>query len=244
MTERPSKGRDDVPQDIRWEKCLAPASPLVRGYDQVVWMDADILINPEAPDVAAEVPLEKIGGVDEYATPSPEERRVANRLMEAHWRSRGHQVQTCQGARHYYRYCDLPGDYDQVLQGGVMVYSPDRHTDLFLEVYDIYARVSDDYPNRNGEMPVFSYECLLRDLVHWLDYRYNMLWIYALQLERPHLFEKPAGWRRRLQKWRLYCPEREKRRFLRRTLERNHFLHFAAAVHDMEYADPRFRLRG
>jgi hypothetical protein len=56
-----------------WQKCLIFSDPRVQNYDQVVWVDADVLINPNSPDITLGVPLEKIGVVDEAASPSKEE---------------------------------------------------------------------------------------------------------------------------------------------------------------------------
>src|SRR5512144_2432423 len=55
-----------------WQKCLILSQPFSRDYDRLVWVDLDILINPLAPDICQGVPIEKVGGVDEYSIPTPE----------------------------------------------------------------------------------------------------------------------------------------------------------------------------
>ncbi len=55
-----------------WQKCLILGQPLVQQYEQVVWLDSDILPNPEAPSVADFVPVERVGAVDEYSMPTRE----------------------------------------------------------------------------------------------------------------------------------------------------------------------------
>src|ERR1051326_5161639 len=61
---------DDTPRALArspaWQKCLVLQPSVAAGYDRVVWLDADIVVNPDAPAVAAEVPIEKIGAVDEF----------------------------------------------------------------------------------------------------------------------------------------------------------------------------------
>ena len=58
-----------------WQKCLVLSHPNVKSYDQVAWVDSDILINPTSPNVFKDVPLEMIGAVDLYATPNVEDYR-------------------------------------------------------------------------------------------------------------------------------------------------------------------------
>ena len=55
-----------------WQKCLVASAPEVAGYDRLIWMDADVVVNPSAPSITACVPPEAVGAVDEFATPSRE----------------------------------------------------------------------------------------------------------------------------------------------------------------------------
>src|SRR5437016_2609859 len=55
-----------------WQKCLILGQPFAARYERIVWVDADILISPTAPAVTDDVPLERIGAVDEFATPTPQ----------------------------------------------------------------------------------------------------------------------------------------------------------------------------
>jgi hypothetical protein len=48
-----------------WQKCLILDG--LTQYDRVVWIDADIVINPHSPPIP-EIPIEKIGAVDESAS--------------------------------------------------------------------------------------------------------------------------------------------------------------------------------
>jgi hypothetical protein len=55
-----------------WLKCLILGLPETSSYDQVVWVDADILINnQDAPDICSFVPQDRIGGVEAYSYPTP-----------------------------------------------------------------------------------------------------------------------------------------------------------------------------
>ena len=57
-----------------WQKCLVLGDAIAAGRDRIVWIDADVMINPTAPDITVGVPAEKIGAVDEHAFPTPERR--------------------------------------------------------------------------------------------------------------------------------------------------------------------------
>ena len=55
-----------------WQKCLILSQPCVQCYEQVVWMDADILINHRrALNVFDDVPVEKVGAAEEFRKHAP-----------------------------------------------------------------------------------------------------------------------------------------------------------------------------
>ena len=72
-----------------WQKCLILERPFAASYDRIVWVDADVVINPAAPDITAGVPRERVGAVDEYATPTPELHRQTLEKLYAHWDALG-----------------------------------------------------------------------------------------------------------------------------------------------------------
>ena len=49
-----------------WQKCLILSQGFASDYKTVVWIDSDIVINDNAPDVAIGVPANKVGAVDAY----------------------------------------------------------------------------------------------------------------------------------------------------------------------------------
>jgi hypothetical protein len=72
-----------------WQKCLVMSHPKARIYDQIAWVDADILINPKSPDIFASVPVELVGAVDAYATPTAEDHRIGLERLYKHWTAHG-----------------------------------------------------------------------------------------------------------------------------------------------------------
>ena len=105
----------------------------------------------------------------------------------------------------------LPPDFDQVVQTGVLVLSPTHHRALFEKVYY-------EYEDKGGrefhmEMPPLSYELLKADLVHWIDGRFNVNWIYEAILHYPFLanLDKTPGTvgrvKRRVGRWVLHVQQ-------------------------------------
>src|SRR6266545_710151 len=67
-----------------WQKLLILSQDFADRYEQIIWVDSDVMINPAAPLITEGVPLEKVGAVDEYAFPSPEDHsNIVRRVGEA-----------------------------------------------------------------------------------------------------------------------------------------------------------------
>ena len=194
-----SRARDRSPS---WQKLLILGQPFAGEYDRIVWVDSDVYFAPGAPEIAAGVPLEKVGAVDEWNQPTE---RVLNIMRQG-------------SAEEYYGDYGLPGSFDQVVQAGVMVTSPLHHRDVFEHVYDFY----EDKPGMFFEMRPLSYELLDRDLVHWMDPRFNVLWMAYKMHRHPfirHFRRHPLT-----------------RGAVRNALEEVHFLHFAGEAEQMAFA--------
>src|SRR3977135_1510492 len=41
-----------------WQKCLVLGVPGLAGYERVVWVDSDIVLNPAAPSILDGIPIE------------------------------------------------------------------------------------------------------------------------------------------------------------------------------------------
>ncbi len=198
-----------------WQKCLVLQPSIAGKYDRIVWLDADIVINEDAPAVTSAVPIEKIGAVDEFVYPSPEAYR-------AFWQRMIAQTEACNPtlARIWQSHLD-PGDYHgfwglprrggHIVQTGVLVLSPRHHRQVLEHVY--YS-----YENKGGaelsyEMRPLSFEIQERNLQHWIDPRFNATFNAILSTAnaesristQDQLFD-----------------------LIRRSLSSNYFLHFAA----------------
>lgn len=71
------------------QKCPILGQPFASRYERLVWMDADILINPTARCVVEGVRPDRVGAVDEYSTPSCELYRQALHRLYRHREATG-----------------------------------------------------------------------------------------------------------------------------------------------------------
>lgn len=205
-----------------WQKCLVLRPEIAGGYDRVVWLDADILINPDAPPITDGVPLEKIGAMDESVFPSVEENRAYWNLVAAQHGKSTPTVELCRAAqnpRHWHAFWGLPSRGDHIVQTGVLVLSPTHHRGILEHVYHNY----DDKGAAayNYEMRPLSFEIQERKLPYWIDSRFNALLPFLLV---------PAHARRPIQ------TQIELVQTIRSYLAGNYFLHFAGLQHLMGVA--------
>jgi hypothetical protein len=184
-----------------WQKLLILEQPFAERYERIVWTDSDLLFGADAPAVTDGVPPEKVGAVDELWAPS--------RALRDHI----HGIPMDR----YYGAAGLEGSFDQIVQTGLLVLSPAHHRDLLRKVYD---RHEDPGPNLDYEMRPLSFELLDRDLVWWLDPRFNRLWTLFKAERYPFLLEHPFHPR---------APEA-----VDQALDELYGLHFAGAMEEMD----------
>ena len=157
-----SRALDDSPRarsrSASWQKCLVLSAPEITSYEQVVWTDADVLINPESPDVAQDVPVDRIGAVDEYATPTREDYEILLRRKYAQWSASGIPYVSNLTPTEYHAQFGLKGHFESVVQAGALVMSPRFHRELFEHIYHHYK--NEGRAEWNFEMRPLSYEIL------------------------------------------------------------------------------------
>lgn len=202
-----------------WQKCLVLSQPFSARYDRIVWLDSDILIRPDAPDVSADVPPEKVGAVDEFGIPSPELHRLIRLKDYARWRRSRVRFIDNPTPQSYYTVYGFTHGFDHVVQTGVMVLSPEHHRDLFERTYRTYE---DRGAGWNYEMRPLSHELLAAGCVHWIDPKFNFLLGIYESLHFPFLAESDDSARR------TDC--------LREARRNTHFLHFAGSTQHMGIA--------
>jgi hypothetical protein len=220
---------DTSPRALRrspaWQKLLVLRQPFAKGYDRVVWVDSDVLINPAAPAIDASVPPDRVGAVDDYAAPSPELHAEALRKLHRHWESLGVSFHRDETASDFYAAYGLPAHHESVVHSGVLVLSPSHHRELLERVYFEYeGRPGDLW----GEWRPLSYELLEAGVVEWLDPRFNCHWPAYKALHFPFLLNHPEHPRARAS--------------AAAALRDVHFLHFSGSHHEIALARPGERV--
>jgi hypothetical protein len=183
-----------------WQKLLVAGQPFAEDYERIVWVDADVLFGREARPIAGQGPPQLVGAVDEVAMQRPEVRRLLHPNPPSEYLEIG-----------------LSQTFDQMVQGGVLVISPEHHREVLKRVYDEY----EDGPRTVLEMRPLSYELLKGNLVHWLDPGFNMLWFVYRAHNHPELSR--------------YLRHPKSRNVMRRALEEVDLLHFAGEGETMEF---------
>jgi hypothetical protein len=209
-----------------WQKCLILADAIAAGRERIVWVDADVMINPTAPAITDGVPIEKIGAIDEHAFPTPERRLKIIRNLVDYWAgrnpARAENWRSFLDPADWHARAGLPMRGRHILQAGVMVLSPRHHRALLEHVYTHYEdRGGYDM---NFEMRPLSFEVQQRDLQHWIDGRFNALTAY-LQLAHEQLDAR-----------REIATVEELAAFLAAAYRQNYFLHFAGQPDFMKVA--------
>ena len=224
-----------------WQKCLILSQDFAKQYERVVWMDSDIVINvATAPDIGADVPLEKIGVPNYWEQPAPHLYRECLRRMYEFW---GPGAVVNYNAPEYYTSYGFDRTFDRVAGNGVMVLSPAHHR-LLLE-HNYYA-YEDRGPAWLAEMRPFSYELLKAGCEHWIDHRFNMNWWELRFLFYPFLLGQRlvtglmARARRKLARWAAGDrAEQVKRACVNATFLTGYFMHFGGDTKDdMRLLDP------
>lgn len=236
-----------------WQKCLVLGHERVKQYYQVVWVDSDILMNPSAPCVVSQVrEPQKIGAVEMFSGPLSETFPTSSAKFELLVdRSKLYWNWPFRTGKEFYENVTLPGCFSEVVQTGVMVLSPRLHYDIFEHTYYKYEHQA----GQSFEMECLSYELVKANLVDWLDYRFNRLWIECILRDYPFLLPpEPSKNKviRRGQKY-LHLISRLSNKTLTNccintALINNYFLHFAGMAQFMNgfkpYASSWQQLKG
>jgi hypothetical protein len=169
-----------------WQKCLMLDQSFSRDYERIVWIDSDVMINTTcAPSITEGVPLEKVGAVDAFSMPSRELCLLALKRCYEFWESHGGNV-NYETPKEYHVNYGLPAfNHEQVVQCGVMVLSPKHHRDLLLKAYHEYEDKGG--PEWHYEARPLSWELLNANVVHWIDHRFNQLWMFYKLMHYPFL---------------------------------------------------------
>lgn len=172
-----------------WQKCLILEHPRLRDREHVAWIDADIFVNfHAAPCIvehyrAADAGRGGIGAVPWGATFTSQE-ALDNRWHRAHRHGSGI-FRRDRGPTPPERYAEagLPADQPDMVNTGVLVLRPDRHTAFLREVYE----TGTENPYSAMEQMWLSYRIHQDGLLTALDPRFNKIWSEEVVQNYPFL---------------------------------------------------------
>jgi hypothetical protein len=204
-----------------WQKCLIWGQDFARQYRQLVVLDCDIAINPRmAPNIIDQVPIECVGGVTTGSHIHEDLRAVLlDRLTgtQRDYRRGLEQWREAQNAA-YRSYGLEPFDVGMV-NGGVLVGSPERHCGLFEQVYAVRCRETRGY-----EQVPLSHALLSAGVFLEIDTRFNSVFYETVVMHYPYLLKKGLPGFEELAKYAVHVQH-----------VNNFFLHFAYDLDFMRF---------
>jgi len=188
---------------VHWQKCFLLQHPALAGYDYVVWIDADVMINHHrAPCIVGEMRTDKIGAVDlshRHPTRRGFENCVARYLpLKGYVMSHKRAIERAAPfptpeLTESFRAEAVTGAAGYAAQGttvntGVMVLQPRRHAAFLAEVFDKYREVAD---SDDHEQTPLSDEIVAHDLLEPLDVGFNNVFYIDMAERYPFLHSVP-----------------------------------------------------
>lgn len=156
---------------VSFQKALIFSQPWAADYDLILFVDADIYINPSAPAIHLICDPEKINIVNEFAQPSKELRYELQKRCE--WETT---------ATEYYKLCNFDLDTDVTPNTGVMVASPKLYGEYFKEIYETYKEIALTYVGTKRGTFIFEQTALGYRIVKDSKYKcipnvWNGVWV-------------------------------------------------------------------
>lgn len=215
-------------RSFAWQKLLAMSSPKLKSYDQALWLDTDILINPCSPDPLQNSDCNRVFMARDMASPLSFEPTWLKCLWSEilHFsllRSQPNNSFLINSASsNLFSYYDLWGFNARkriLYNTGVIGFSPHYHSSIF-EL--IYSRWYDGGSGALHEMIPLNLELSQRGLISEIDSKFNYLAgvVHAAWNSEPLL----------IQEWLNLGPQRLSiNNFISHLLNSSYFLHFAGA---------------
>ena len=198
-------------RSMAWQKLICHEHPRLQGFQHLIWLDADIVINPDAPDPLLEADPEKIGACLEFDWGRDPQLAPISQVWLGQQRCKFEEQHPGKRFEGYPKLWGFGKGAGPLINTGFLLFSPQRHGALLRHVYDNY---DDSEVMHWGEMVPLSEEIHRADMFHAMDQRFNMLIV-------PFLASLLSG------------SEQSKMRILAtasmiyRLLNDNYFLHFA-----------------
>ena len=159
-------------RSISFNKILVCSQPWSKNYDYIIFVDSDILININiAPALHNYCDYEnRIGIVDEFSQPTPEQRIEWQKLKRCRDKS----------ASQYYKVNgDFNIDTNIVINSGFMIFQPNIHANFAENIYNKYiAKTTNEKKGyRHCDQQYIGYELQINNMYKILPNKFNALWM-------------------------------------------------------------------
>jgi hypothetical protein len=160
------------PDSLSFDKALVFNQEWVKSYDFVVFVDADIFINPNSPDIIEQFKdKDKILVADEYSQPDPDSRIEVQKKMG--WET---------SAKDYYKLAGFNIETDRMINTGVIGMDPRVNGKWMKSVHFKHSmRSVGHYRHFHFEQSAIGYEIQKQKKAQYLNNKFNAVWnIYKL----------------------------------------------------------------
>ena len=154
-----------------------------------------------------EIPTGKVGAVNERKYMGNYEWREKVQIKKG-WEKTGKEWHALSGEIR---------NYNDHINGGLVIYQPKYHAEMMVKLYD--DNIANYMKYHQDDQSILSLHFIDNNLIHWLDERYNKIWLFWKDIFYPN-FER--------------YPENIKRDFVQNCLNLNYFTHFTSGI-DIRY---------
>jgi hypothetical protein len=164
-----------------WQRLLL--ADKFKEYDYVVSIDADIFINIDAPGIPFnEIPDGKVACVNERKYMGNYEWRENIQVRYGYEKT----------GKDWYKLSGEDKNYNDHINGGLVIYQPKYHAEFLSNLYKKHIEniLNNIPPDNDGDQDILSYHVQKEGLIHWLDERWNMVWVLYRILFYPFLEHK------------------------------------------------------
>jgi len=189
-----------------WQRMLIPDK--FRDYDFVVSIDADIYINSDAPEFPfKDIPVDKVAAVNERKYMGCYELREKVQL-KCGWEKTG---------KDWHKLSGEDRDYNDHINGGLVVYQPKYHADKMLNLYN--DNIKNYMKYHQDDQSILSLYFIDNDMIFWLDEKFNRIW-WFWKFIKYEKFDR--------------SPLKRKKEAVKNFINENYFCHFTSGV-DINY---------
>jgi hypothetical protein len=183
---------EDDGKTFYWQKMLIASE--LRNIDVKIksacYLDTDIIINPGAPNIFASYDPDRIAFVSQYKNLPYNRLSVLRRVafFRHNFYSKKYPLDSSlfYSAKETYKFHNLRA-FDDYACMGLFIFNIDNHADFLKGIFHRYQK---DHLSLDGggEEVYLNYEVLNADLVQWIPYKWQSLWIFEMPWCHSHLY--------------------------------------------------------